>query len=265
MREVLYDHNSVLIVAVLLAILLAGLELGFRLGRAFGPTDNEPSKAQINTIQASMLGILALLIGFTFSMALQRFDSRSESVVNEANAIGTAMLRTELLPLSVRSTARDLMHTYVDTRVRASRLSLDQHEERDAILGETVRIQNALWRLAQQAAQEDPNPVVSGLFIQAMNELIDSYGKRDAALNRHVPEIVLFLVFATFVLTACLVGYSSGLTQNRASFATYILVVLIIALVFIIIDLDRPRRGLIEVSQQPLIDLQNGVEPAAGN
>ncbi|MDX1488850.1 MAG: hypothetical protein R3268_11655, partial [Acidiferrobacterales bacterium] len=88
-----------------------------------------------------------------------------------------------------------------------------------------------------------------------VNDAIDAFGERNAALDRHVPELVLFLLFGTFVLTASLVGYSSGIARHRATFPTYILMILITFLVFIIIDLDRPRRGLIEVSQQSLLEL----------
>ena len=90
--------------------------------------------------------------------------------------------------------------------------------------------------------------------------MIDSYGERDAALNRHVPEVVLFLLFGTFILTASLVGYSAGLAGHRASLATHVLVAMIVLLVFVIIDLDRPRRGLIQISQQSLLDLQGSVD-----
>ncbi len=81
------------------------------------------------------------------------------------------------------------------------------------------------------------------------------YGSRDAALNRHVPEIVLFLMFGTLILTAALVGYSSGVSKHRASFAAYVLLLLIVMMSFLVIDLDRPRRSVVEVSQKSMVDL----------
>ena len=256
MKEVMYDHSSVLIVGVLLLALALAVEVGYRFGNRFGDQANDSIKTQINTIQAALLGVLALLLGFTFSLSLQRYDTRSQAVIIEANAIGTAMLRAGLLPSAVRMQTQDLLREYLDLRVRAGAISLDRHDERSAVLRESSRVMDSLWRQAQLAAEAEPNPVTTGLFIQSLNDLIDAYGTRDAALNRHVPEVVLFLLFAAFVLTACLVGYASGLAGRRASFATYVLVLLIAFLVFIVIDLDRPRRGLIEVSQQGLVDLQ---------
>jgi hypothetical protein len=86
--------------------------------------------------------------------------------------------------------------------------------------------------------------------------MIDAYGARDAELERHVPEPVLFLMFLAFVMMSLLIGYAAGVSGHRATFATYMLLVLVSCMIFIVIDLDRPRRGLIEVSQQSLNDLQ---------
>jgi hypothetical protein len=255
----MYDHSSGLIVGGLFMALIVAIEAGHWFGSRFGRGANESAKAQINTIQASLLGVLALLLGFTFSLALQRYDSRSEAVVAEANAIGTAALRAGLLPKAVRAETQDLIKQYLALRVRAGAISLDQAEEREVVVAESSRVFAALWSNASRATAEDPNPVTTGLFVQALNDMIDAYGVRDAALARHVPEIVLFLVFGTFVLTASLVGYASGVGAHRVSFATYLLVLLITCLVFIIIDLDRPRRGLIEISQKSMLDLQTSL------
>jgi hypothetical protein len=256
MKEVMYDHSSVLIAALLFLALIGATEAGYRIGRRFSVDTGESTRAHINTIQASLLGVLALLLGFTFSLSLQRYDTRSQAVVAEANAIGTATLRAELLPEPQRGGAGTLLREYLDLRIRAGHISLDHAAQREAILRESNRVIDALWATATAAANVDGSPVRTGLFIQALNDMIDAYGTRDAALDRHVPEPVLFLMFGAFILTSCLVGYASGCSEVRASFATYVLVILIAFLVFIIIDLDRPRRGLIEVSQQSLINLQ---------
>lgn len=252
----MYNHSSILIVALLLLALIIATEIGTRLGRRFFDGTDESTKSHISSIQGSILGVLALLLGFTFSLSLQRFDTRSAAVTFEANAIGTAMLRSDLISDSVRADVQDLLREYLDLRIEAGHISLDLGAERDAVVKESERVFDLLWLKATQAAEEDPSPVKSGLFLQSLNDLIDAYGSRDAALNRHVPETVLFLMFGTLILTASLVGYASGVGGHRASFAAYTLLTLIICLVFVIIDLDRPRRGLIEVSQVSLTDLK---------
>lgn len=259
----MYDHNSVLIVLMLLVALLLAIELGSRAGKRFVRATDESAKSQINSIQASILGVLALLLGFTFSLSLQRYDTRSEAVVNEANAIGTAILRADLLPESVRADTKTQLQAYLDLRVAAGKISLDKGGERAEILERSNKLLDQIWQNAALAVEENPGPVTTGLFVQALNDMIDAYGSRDAALDRHVPEIVLFLMFGTLILTAGLVGYSSGVSGHRASFAAYTLLVLIVSLVFLVIDLDRPRRGIVEVSQQSLIELQQAQDIAA--
>jgi hypothetical protein len=203
-----------------------------------------------------MLGVLALLLGFTFSLSLQRFDSRSEAVVTEANAIGTTILRADLLPETVRDSTQELLDRYVDLRIRAGTISMDRYGERGDVLQQSGDVLDALWDLAVSASMENPNPATTGLYVQALNQMIDAYGARDAELERHVPEPVLFLMFLAFVMMSLLIGYAAGVSGHRATFATYMLLVLVSCMIFIVIDLDRPRRGLIEVSQQSLNDLQ---------
>lgn len=207
-----------------------------------------------------MLGVLALLLGFTFSLSLQRYDSRNEAVVAEANAIGTTYLRAKLLPASMRNKVEDLIRSYLDVRVQETTVPLSQLAERQALLTQASQYQDEIWRYALLAAEEDKSPVTSGLFIQSLNEMIDSFGRRNAALGRHVPEVVLFLLFATFILTWVIVGYAAGVAGNRVSLVAYIMVVLIVLLIFIIIDLDRPRRGLIEIDHSSLFQLRDAIE-----
>lgn len=263
----MYDQSSVLIALTLFAFILIVIDVGFRLGRRARLATAEPIKSQINAILAAVLGVLALLLGFTFSLALQRYDSRSQAAVDEANAIGTAYLRAQLLPAGMRDQVGALLRDYLDLRVQAGSTNLADPSSRAPLLRQSSQITGELWSVARQAAEQDARPVTSGLFIQALNDMIDSYGRRDAALSRHVPEIVLYLLFATFLMAGSILGYASGIEGSRATFPTIMMAALIVLLVFLIIDLDRPRRGLIQVSQKNLTDLQqtiaNSRTPAA--
>lgn len=254
----MYDLSSSLIAGLLLVSMAVAIEIGYRIGRRSRSGVNESGVAHINAVQASLLGVLALLIGFTFSLALQRFDSRSDAVVEEANAIGTAYLRAGLLG-SEGEEARRLLRDYLDLRVSAGSRALTDVAAREELLAASSQALDTLWALVVRAVAADPNPVRTGLFAQAVNELIDSYARRDAALNRHVPELVLLLLYGTFIMIGSIVGYACGIGGHRPSYATYILVGLIVLLVFVIVDLDRPRRGLIEVSQQNMVELQEAL------
>jgi hypothetical protein len=263
MQEIMYDISSITIAVGLFVSLAVIIELGYRIGIRAHEKASEPAKNHTGAIQGSLLGILALLLGFTFSLSLGRHDSRSEAVVNESNAIGTTWLRSQLLDEPVRSQVQALLRAYVDLRVDGGAVSLVKVEKRHEIIVRTGAMHNDLWVLAREAATANPNPVTTGLFIQALNEMIDSFGSRDAALNRHVPELVLFLLYATFLMTGCVIGFTAGLSGHRTSFVTYAMVGLIVVLVFIIIDLDRPRRGLIRISQESIIELQKSIAASA--
>lgn len=258
----MYGWNSLLIAGFLLASMAASIEVGHRIGRRNEASTNKATKDHIITIQGSILGVLALLLAFSFSLALQRFDNRNAAVVDEANAIGTTFLRTQLLPGSVRSDARKLLQSYINLRVQASTISLNKEEDRDVLLAKANQVLDALWDCARRAAAEDPNPVTSGLFIQSLNETIDAYGQRDAAVRRHVPEVIMFLLFGTFLMTGGVLGYAAGVAGHRPSSVSYMLVGLIVVLTFVIIDLDRPRRGLIKVDQTSLIDVKAVIDKA---
>jgi hypothetical protein len=253
----MYDTiDTIQIAGILFVLMVLAVEIGYRWGHIRRKSADDATKQHIGAVQALLFGLVALILGFTFSLALQRFDSRSEAAVDEANAIGTAYLRALLLPSSVRADVRTALRDYVDLRVEDSARTLVDEAARAAGQADAARAQNRLWAYAEQAAAEDPNPVTTGLFIQALNDLIDAYGKRDAELDRAVPETIVLILLGAFLAATAILGYASGVTGHRASLVAYFLVALIVIIVFIIIDLDRPRRGLIRVSQASLTDLQ---------
>jgi Flp pilus assembly protein TadB len=206
-----------------------------------------------------MLGLLTLLLAFTFSLALQRYDHRSQLVVAEANAIGTTYLRAQLIPREMRDEVQGLLRQYLDIRIQEGHVNTANTVEREVLLDQAKLIEAQLWSHAARAAEQDGGPVTSGLFIQSLNELIDASSTRQAALDRHVPEIVLLLLFATCAMTTATLGYASGIGGHRVGLAALVLVVLMALVVFLIVDLDRPRRGLIQVSQKSLSGLQETI------
>ena len=265
-KGLMYDIPAGVISVVLLAVALAAIEIGFRIGcQSKGAAVDDDSKTHINATQSSTLGILALLLAFTFSLSLQHLDARSNAVVDEANTIGTAYLRAQLLPAPLRDETRTLLREYVDLRVRAGGVSITNDDEWASLTAEAGALQSDLWNAARRAADANPSPVPSGMFVQATNDLIDSFGRRDAAIHRRVPEVVLILLLGTFLITSGIVGFSGGVTGRRPPLVSFAMVVLIVMLVFVILDVDRPIRGLITVSEKNLRDLQASMkaDPAA--
>jgi len=264
MREIMYSQSSVLIVLGLFIFMLLAMEIGFRSGRRKQASVAE-AITQANSVLVSMLGLLALLLAFTFSAALQRFEDRSQTVVAEANAIGTTYLRARLLPGEMRDEVQALLRQYLDVRIQEGRVDATDPELYESLLHQAKLMEAQLWNHAVRAAELDKSVVTSGLFIQSLNELIDTSTTRNAALNRQVPEIVLFLMIATIVLTTATLGYASGIAGHRVTLAAFVLLILIALVVYLIIDLDRPRRGVIQVSHESMLSLQQTIGTAQGH
>lgn len=257
MKEMLYDINSFAIATTLFVSMAGAIELGFRIGRRPAIKANDASKAQVSAIQSSLLGILALLLGFTFSQSLQRFDARSNAVLDESIAIHNAFIRADLLPLESQLKAKQLLIAYTDIRAKAGNVSMVNEDKRESFVDATKDLQNQLWALATEVQTSSAGAIRTGSFTDAVGKLMQVFNVRDSALNRHVPEIVLMLLYGTFLMTGSIVGYVSGLSGTRTTYSAYVMVALIVSLVFVIVDLDRPRRGLIEIDQSPILNLQS--------
>jgi hypothetical protein len=259
----MYRQSSVIIVLGLFLCMLLAMEFGFRSGSRKQLSAPE-AITQANSVLVSMLGLLALLLAFTFSAALQRYEDRSQTVVAEANAIGTTYLRARLLPGGMTDDVQALLRRYLDIRIQEGRVDAAQPELHASLLHQAKLIEAQLWSHALRAARLDPSPVTSGLFVQSLNELIDTSGTRNAALNRHVPEFVLLVMFATIVLMTATLGYASGIAGHRVTLAAFVLVILIALFVYLILDLDSPRRGVIQVSHESMLSLEQAIGATQG-
>ena len=252
-----YIDAQLLAVGLFLA-LLAAAAMGFLLGRRRRANTDDTAKSQSNTIQGAVIGVLALLLAFSLSMAITRYETRRQLVLDEANAIGTAYLRSKLLPEPYAAQAAGLLRQYVDNRLEFYNAGVDD-ERLAAANAQASQLQRQLWAIATAASTQDNRSVPAGLFTQALNDTIDLQAKRLAATRNTVPETVLLLLFAVAIATAAIVGFNSGLSNQRNLFAALVLIVLVTLIIWVLIDLDRPRRGLILISQQSMIDVQQAI------
>jgi hypothetical protein len=258
-KEFLYLVNEWVILGGSIALFLLAIEAGYRLGRRNRLSIGDHTKSQLNTIQGAMLGLLALLLGFTFAMAISRFEVRKQLVLDEANAIGTTFLRAQLLPEPPRREVSNLLRRYVEARLEFYEAGRDR-KKLSTVRVKTERLHNQLWAYGVAVGEKDARAVTTGLFLQSLNETIDLHAKRLTALENHVPEITLVLLYFVAVMATGLIGYGCGLSGLRNFFVTIISSILIAAVIMVIIDLDRPSRGLIRVSQQRMIDLRDSLK-----
>jgi hypothetical protein len=255
----IFGQRAWLVTLVLFAACFGAAELGFYLGHRRSRSGDAPKKEHVTAVQAAVAGILGLLLAFTVSMAVSRFEDRKHAVVDEANAIGTAYLRASLLPEPLRSQATGAFAKYVDTRLQLARP--DWFTSAGAGLrAEQRQLQRQLWSIGVAAGELDQRAVTYGLYISAVNEMIDSAGRRDAGLRNHLPESVLYVIFGVSIVMVAVLGYASGLGGQRSLVAVVVIAVVLSAVVFLILDFDRPYRGLINVGQQSMTELKNSMD-----
>lgn len=255
----LWKLDELTLLLVLLAGSLIAVEAGFQLGMPHGKQRDESEKFHVDSLQAAVLGLLALLLGFTFFMAVSRFDARKSLVLDEANAISTTLLRSKFLPAEQRAAAQGLLREHLSARLSFYAAGIDPMRLETAN-SESARIERQLWALAVGAAAQDPHSIPVGLFIESLNDVIDIDEKRQVALDNHIPEAVLYLLLIVAIVSLGLVGYGCGLTRRRRLGSNMLFALLVVLVLTTILDIDRPRRGLIKVSQESLIRLQATLE-----
>jgi len=252
-----------LITQLLIAIgaFLAALEIGYRLGRRRHNTANDPEKSHNNALQGATLGLLALLVGFTFAMAVSRFDNRKSVIMDQANSIGTAELRSRILGSPYSEKAAPLFREYVQAWLDYRDAIVDLDAIKDAEQ-RAFDIENQLWGIARDASMANPSSQPAALFTAAMNDVIDMHEKRHRSLQDRVPDAVIYLLFAVSVLALGQVAYSSGLAGRRWQTSNVTFAFMIALVLIVILDIDRPRRGFIQVSQDSMLRLQQSLGPA---
>ena len=257
--ELLYDLDQGWIYAISLVLLVAAAEFGRATGRRIRRHGGAAPPA-LGIMESACLGLLALMIGFSFSMALTRFDTRRAAVLDEANAIGTAALRAQLLPEPRAQASADLLTQYARARLALGRAGYDASARANAVV-RSLDLQNRLWREAVAASATDPRSVPIGLYVQALNDMIDMHEKRLTALRNHVPETAILLLYLIALTATGFTGYGAGLSGDGERSSKLVMILLIATVLILVIDLDRPYRGTIIVSQQPLLDLIQGLPP----
>ena len=254
-EELLYNQPQWLIGVVTLVVLVTSVEVGYQIGLKAKIEMTQPMKVQISSIQTAILTIFTFLLGFTFAMALSRFDNRKQMVVKESNAIGTAVLRSKLLPENQRAKINDLFKAYVNVEFSITSRANIPLIEKNALKNETRRLQTLMWNEAIIATETNPLSVPAGLFATSINQLIDIKTERDIAISNHVPEVVLLGLLLFAGLAIGILGYGNGLAATHARYPAIILCIVITISFILIIDLDRPNRGLTKVSQESMVDL----------
>jgi hypothetical protein len=237
------------------------LEVGRHLAireRAKG-SDKEP--LGIATVEGAVFALFGLLLAFTFSGAVERFDKHRELIAEETNAISTAYLRLDLLPKNSQPALRELFGKYLDARLEVFRKLPDVAAAKAALITST-HLQNEIWTQAVDASRlTDSHSDAAKLLLPALNTMIDITTTREMAANLHPPAIIFMLLFALGLACSMLAGY--GMAASRRSWPHILgFAVVTVITVFVVLDIEYPRRGLFRADayDQVLIDLREGMK-----
>jgi hypothetical protein len=252
----LLQSSSTILIAIILFILLIVFYLfGFRLRRRMIKSNREQAIQDLGQINSTLLGLLALLLAFTFSMSNSRYDTRRELVIEEANNIGTAILRTDIYPDSMRQILRSQLKEYVEARIAFYQAGMDIEKTVAAYI-KAGEISSEIWSTAAAYAKTDNITTRTSELIPALNAMIDVTTTRRAAGESTIPDSIMYFLFLLCLCSAFLLGY-----DHKNDFDWIVVVgfaVMLSATVFTIIDMDRPRSGLIDMDKpnQKIIELR---------
>jgi hypothetical protein len=241
------------------ALSLIGLWISVRIGTFLRNRWDlkEGEREDFGVILAATLTLLALIIGFSFSMAISRYDQRKNYEEEEANAIGTEYLRSDLLPGADAARVSALLRKYLNQRVLFYQTS-DGPQLRQ-INANTAELQNELWSAVRAPSAAQPT-AVSALAVSGMNDVLNSQGYTQAAWGNRIPISAWGLMAAIAICCNLMIGYGA---RSAGWKATLLLVMpLLVSTSFLLIaDIDSPRGGLIRVSPQNLLSLSQSLHP----
>jgi hypothetical protein len=256
-RSFIYETAAEVLVAILLVLMLACVYAGRKVGlkRIKAYTENEGGAT--GTTISAMLGLLAFLLAFTFGMSASRYDTRRKNIVDEANAIGTALLRADLYPDEERAAFRNDFHQYLEARIHYFEAGQDIVEAEKAKT-KADNYGTQLWVRATKLSHQPDRYVATMQMIPALNGMLDISTTRLMAELARVPDTIVSMLFVLSLATAFYLGYSSAAKGRLDWFVAVGFCVLTSVVVYITLDLDRPRRGLIQLttSHQAMLELR---------
>jgi hypothetical protein len=256
--------SSVLLAVVLLTLIVGAAGCGLLLGRSLREKRESVSES-FGVLQAALLGFMALILAFGLSLAIGRYDTRRQAVVDDANAIGTTYLRAQTLAEPVRSRSLALLVRYTDVELRLSHV-VPGSTAASRTVARGSALQRQLWSLAAQAVQQQPVATAPRLYEDSLNAMIDEQTVRVAGLSNRVPTEVLLLEIIGAAIALGILGLHVGVL-GRGMVAVLLAAAMVSALLYVTFDLDRPTRGLIQVPDTSLAQLRASMNlpPAAGN
>ncbi len=253
----LHQQDSWVLTLVLIVAMLVLAELGYRAGQRRHSHVGDAGRGHFNAAQASMLGLLALLLGFTFNMSSLRYEARRQLVQEDANVLTAIGLRSWFLPDPRGTEFRQLLGQYVTMRADVAFLkSVPTGEGLASRFAQGQALYRRMYQLVQTEVQNGNTIGPVQDLVSLLSDAVAIHEKRINAYESRVPDVILLLLFGAAATASAAVGYSGGLGRHRGLLATAMLTLLVGGTVYTILALDQPRRGLIQIEQTPLLRVQ---------
>ncbi len=254
MSQVIKFPLLVLVISLVVLWLAVRIGAALRKGRR---SLEEHEREDYGLIMAAILTLLGLIIGFSFSMAITRYDQRKNLEEEEANAIGTEYVRADLLPAADAAKARALLLKYLDQRILFYETRDDAQLQK--INTVTTQVQSELWSAVEAPAEARPTPVLA-VVVTGMNDVLNSQGYTQAAWWNRIPSAAWGLMIAIAVCCNVLIGYGAHGQKTRAMLLLVLPLVVSISF-YLIADIDSPRGGMVRVRPQNLVSLSQSLRP----
>jgi hypothetical protein len=250
--SLLDDFPLWVVYIVTIVVVLVAAEVGFRLGVWRQQRDSSNKGAPMTgSVVGGMLGLMAFLMAFSIGIAINQQNERRAMVVTEANAIGTAFLRSGFLDEPDLTTSRNLLREYAEVRLAAA-TNTDQLQ---ASIIRSEEIHGELWAIVENYVDQGNESDITALFVESINDVIDVHSLRLAAVNLRLPDFLGTVLYVSTVLSFLLIGMANSVDEKRDFPAILLFALAFVSVLMIIVDLNRPQEGMLTVSQQAMTDL----------
>lgn len=259
--SLLLGKNSIVFCLALFASFMTLIEVGYQYGLRYARRHCVGENWGGGAIEAAVLALFGLLLAFTFAAGQTRLEDRRQLIAAEANAIGTAYLRLDLLPLEDKDLLKGKFREYLDARLRAYG-SIPYMNKVYAELRVSERLQKEIWRHAQAAVRRDGWQPSAILLLPAINEMIDMTTKRLMIAQSHTPEMVYLLLYVVGLITAVVAGFGMAKTPGRNWLHRWVFALVVSMTLYVILDLEFPRLGFIrlDTADRILVELRQSMD-----
>lgn len=245
----------------LLVGMIVLLEVGRRFGKKWAAVEGEKARAGLGPLEGAVFGLMGLVMAFSFSGAASRFDARRQMIVQEANDVGTAWLRIDLLKPEDQPALRQMLREYLDLRLESYRQIENGIDAALAVHGQAMKKQGEIWGHAGRGSASMP-PSVATLLLSALNQMFDTATSRVESMKQHPPMVIFGMLVVLTLVSALLAGYGMSEGEGRRLLHMLGFALVISVMVYVILDLEFPRMGLIRVdgSDQVLFDVRRSMD-----